>query len=205
MGLIDEIEKLQKTSLKKRIDTRLKQFSSSKNTRKWFSELCFCLLTANSKAKTALQIEKQLGVNGFCEAGLADVRKCIQQNKHRFHNNKAKYIVEARTHIDIKAKLVGKNDFEAREWLVKNIKGLGMKEASHFLRNVGYTDVAIVDRHILNVLVENKMIKEKPVFISKKVYMQIEEKLRKLASSLNMSQAELDLYMWYIKTGVVLK
>lgn len=203
MKLIDDIKKLKKTSLKKKIDARLKQFASVKNTRQWFSELCFCLLTANSKAKTALQIERQLGVRGFCEACLSDVRKCIKQNKHRFHNNKAKYIVEAREHIDIKDKL-SKDDFEARDWLVKNIKGLGMKESSHFLRNVGYKNLAIVDRHVLNLMSDYSLIRKLKT-MNKKEYLRIEQILKKISDRLKMSQAELDLYMWYIKTGEVLK
>ncbi|MBW3021610.1 N-glycosylase, partial [Candidatus Woesearchaeota archaeon] len=93
----------------------------------------------------------------------------------------------------------------ARELLVTNIKGLGYKAASHFLRNVGYKNLAIVDRHIVNILVENKIIKQKPKTITKKLYFDIETKLDKISKQINMSQAELDLYLWYMKTGKVLK
>ena len=129
--------------------------------------------------------------------------KCIKRNKHRFHNNKTKYIVEARKYKNIKTILVKEDD--PREWLVKHIKGLGYKESSHFLRNVGYTDYAIVDRHILNVLLDNKVIKEKPLSLNKKVYLEIEGKLALIGKKLKMNQAKLDLYLWYIKTGKVLK
>jgi len=86
-----------------------------------------------------------------------------------------------------------------RGWLVKNVKGVGYKEASPFLRNVGYFDVAILDRHILTLMNEDKKA------LSKKRYLKIENKFRQLASKLGMSCAELDLYMWYIETGWVLK
>ncbi|GAJ17855.1 unnamed protein product, partial [marine sediment metagenome] len=34
------------------------------------------------------------------------------------------------------------DEIKLREWVVKNFKGLGYKEASHFLRNIGYKNFA---------------------------------------------------------------
>lgn len=209
--LISEINSVKKTSTKNLIDNRLKEFESFQNkpSRAWFSELCFCLLTANSKAKTALSIQKELGVKGFCEACSDEIKQCIIKNKHRFHNNKTGYIINARKHIDIKSKIKKiikrYDEAAARRWLVENIKGLGYKEASHFLRNIGYKNLAIVDRHVINLLVEYKILKEKPKSITKKLYHEIEKKLERISEKLNMSQAELDIYLWYMKTGEVLK
>ena len=200
-GLTEELKKLRKTKLKKKVKKRLKQFESlgKKNTEQWFSELCFCILTANSKAHTAIKIQNELKAEGFCRKGKDGVRRCIIAHKHRFHNNKTAYIVGAREHIDIKKKLKGMKSPKAREWLVSNVKGLGMKEASHFLRNVGYFDLAILDRHILSLMGEGKK------YPTKKKYLEIEKKFKKIADKLKMSPAELDLYMWYMKTGEVLK
>jgi N-glycosylase/DNA lyase len=197
--------------VRKTVDLRLKQFSAfkDKSEREWFSELCFCILTANSKASTAIKIHQELCPDGFCDASLGKVRQTIMKHKHRFHNNKAKFIVAARPHLDIKSKVMGlvreKGQKEAREWLVKNIKGIGYKEASHFLRNVGYFDLAILDRHILNLMVEDGILKEKPRSLPKKVYLEIEKKFEGLAKDHGMSCAELDLYLWSIKTGIVLR
>ncbi len=88
---------------------------------------------------------------------------------------------------------------------MKNIKGIGYKEASHFLRNVGYKNIAILDRHIINLMLEYGLIEEKPKTLSRKIYLSIEKKLKIIADRLNMPMAELDLYMWYMKTGEVLK
>ena len=209
--LINQIKKLQDSEVSETVNKRLAEFESFKNkgNKQWFSELCFCILTANSRADTAMQIQKDLGADGFCEACSADVKKCIRSNKHRFHNNKTKFIVEAREHLLVKQvvqEIVEKEGEEsAREWLVENIKGIGFKEASHFMRNVGYKNLAILDRHILNLMLENGFIKEKPVSLNKKKYLEIEKKFRALARKLNMSPAKLDLYMWYLKTGKVLK
>ena len=91
-----------------------------------------------------------------------------------------------------------------REWLVNNIKGIGYKEASHFLRNIGFDDYAIIDFHIIDILTRYKII-EKPKYLSKKKYLEIEEILRKIAKQTNLTLAELDLYLWYMETGKILK
>lgn len=205
--LIKEIKYIKNSSVKNKVDKRLKEFKNfkNKNTKEWFSELCFCILTANSKAVTALKIQEELTPKGFCEYSLNNVRKTIRKNKHRFYNNKAKYIIAARKHIDIKNKIKGLGEIKAREWLVKNVKGLGYKEASHFLRNVGCKNLAILDRHILNLMKEYNLIKEKPKILNKKNYLEIETIFKKIADTLKMPCARLDLYMWYMKTGEVLK
>lgn len=210
-SLVQRIKRLRKASIAEKVSQSLLEFGSFKGrgSRQWFSELCFCLLTANSRAETALKVQQTLGAEGFCKATEAKVRKCIKDAGHRFHNNKARFIVEARKHFDVKqvvTKLVEKEGEKAtREWLVKNVKGLGYKEASHFLRNVGYRNLAILDRHILNLLLHNGFVKEKPESLSKKKYLEIEKKFQAIAKQLKMPAAELDLFMWYLKTGKVLK
>ncbi|HRZ85549.1 MAG TPA: N-glycosylase/DNA lyase [Candidatus Paceibacterota bacterium] len=206
MWLKSEIERLKQTSVKELIDKRLESFSSfaDKQNEYWFSELCFCILTANSRADSAMRIQSQVSPMGFLMSPEANIARAIKTNKHRFHNNKAKYICEARTYKNIREIVSGMNEVEAREWLVENIKGLGYKEASHFLRNTGSKNLAILDRHILNLMAENGII-TRPKSLNKKSYLEIEEKFNSLAQELGMSSAELDLYMWFMKTGVVLK
>lgn len=207
--LVEQVEALKEKPVAGKIESRLREFEAvwSMDSKRWFSELCFCLLTANSKAKTALEIEKQLGIEGFCTSSFDTLKDCIRDNKHRFHNNKARYICEARTHLDIKEKIISFVDDEgevrARDWLANSVKGLGYKEASHFMRNVGYRDIGIVDRHIINLLVEHGM--EKPLNISKGRYLEIEDRLRDIGEKVSMDLAKLDLYLWYLKTGEVLK
>ncbi|MEM2975891.1 MAG: N-glycosylase, partial [Candidatus Bathyarchaeia archaeon] len=96
------------------------------------------------------------------------------------------------------------DEIALREWLVKNIKGIGYKEASHFLRNIGFTNLAIIDFHILNILTRHKLIK-KPKTLTRKNYLEIEQTLKNIAEKLNLTLAELDLYLWYIETNKILK
>ena|SRR3990167_6020634 len=186
------------------IETRLKEFQEVKNSDsdRWFSELCFCILTANSRAQTAINIQNEVGIEGFKNYSQEKLSNIIRQNKHRFHNNKAKYIVESRKFFDIKNILNQfKYGIEAREFLAKTVKGLGFKESSHFLRNVGYSDVAIIDRHILRFMLENRLITEIPKIIKKSDYLKFEDILRSIDPKLD----RLDLIIWQKVTGKVLK
>jgi N-glycosylase/DNA lyase len=208
--LIKRVGELRKGKVKAKVEKRLSEFRAlgKKGNKEWFSELCFCILTANSRARSAINIQKEMGARKFCECARGDIVRCIKRHKHRFHNTKAEYIIKARKFVNIKneIRLLGlAKGAEARQWLVDNIKGIGYKEASHFLRNVGYFDLAILDRHILNLMVENGFLKRRPKSLNKANYMDIEKKFRQIAAKLRMKAAELDLYMWYMKTGEVLK
>lgn len=185
------------------INTRLTQFAElgELDNDEWFSELCFCILTANSQAQKAIDIQKQIGIKGFLENSEERIAHTIKSFGHRFHNNKAKYIVLARKFRNIKDLLKGLTSHQAREFIVKNIKGLGYKEASHFLRNVGYGDLAIIDRHIIKFLYKNNFIKEISNTITKKTYLHFEDILKAYKISLN----KLDLMIWCHITGKILK
>lgn len=201
---LKETEKIKKSKTKKLIDQRLSEFKAKnkKSNKEWFSELCFCLLTANWKAKEAIAIQEELDRTDFCSCNEKKLKAFLKEKGHRFWPQRAEMIVLASKNKNIKDIL--SNEKEPREWLVKNIKGLGYKEASHFLRNVGYEDYTIIDFHIIDVLVRNKIIK-KPKTLTKKRYLEIEKTLKKIADKLNMTLAELDLYLWCMETGQVLK
>jgi len=169
----------------------------------WFSELCFCLLTANYTAEGGMRIQKEAG--DFSALSERQVRSLLKRCGHRFPNARAKYIRGARKHKRSLAALRKmRSDYERREWLVKNVRGLGYKEASHFLRNVGFMDVAIIDRHVVNVLAEYGIVK-KPKTLTKKKYLAIEKKLRHLSEKTRIPLGELDFYIWWLKTGKILK
>ena len=97
-----------------------------------------------------------------------------------------------------------KSEADLREWIVKNVKGLGYKESSHFLRNIGFQDYAIIDFHIVDLLVKHDLI-EKPKTMTKSKYLEIEKILKEIGEKLELNMAQLDLYLWYLETGKVLK
>jgi len=205
--LLQEIKKLKKGSIGRIVAKRVGEFKrmGKKPGKEIFKELCFCLLTANYSAKGGIRIQKEIG-DGFLRLGEKALAKKLKALGHRFPNTRAKFIAEARKNAGKMKKVVFSfgNGKEAREWLVKNVKGLGYKEASHFLRNVGFMDVAVVDFHIVDLLAKNKIIK-KPKTMTKKKYLEIEKVLEKLAKKSGLEPGELDLYLWYMETGEVLK
>ena len=109
--------------------------------------------------------------------------------------------------LKVKEKISALPDvFALREWLIENVKGMDYKEASHFLRNVGFgDDIAILDRHILKNLVRYSIIDEVPKSLTGKKYLEIEEKMRKFAQKAGIPFAHLDLLWWSEETGEIFK
>ncbi len=204
--LLDKIRQLEQSEINSLAERRLAEFSSfkTKSEDEWFSELCFCILAANAKQKTSAEIQAQLSHQGFRTLSEETLANLIKVNKHRFHNNKAKYIVQARDFANVKSIIQDMPEIQAREWLVQNISGIGMKEASHFIRNTGGQNLAILDRHILSILAENSIIK-RPKSLTAQNYLLIEKSITDLASILRMTPAKLDLLLWYLKNGEIAK
>jgi N-glycosylase/DNA lyase len=209
-GLKNSYEK-KKSEIKKRLEGFKKVWEKSDED--VFVELCFCLLTPQSKARAADRAIKSLLEKNilFSENKEQILRELVNAGV-RFPENKAKYIVEAReffTHdgkIDIKSKLDKGSASAKREWLIENVKGLGYKEASHFLRNVGLGfELAILDRHIMKNLIEYGVIDEIPKCLSRKCYLFFEEKMKKFSRQVNIPLADLDLLFWSGETGEIFK
>jgi len=135
-----------------------------------------------------------------------ELRRKLKAAGHRFPNTRARFIVRARKFHDLKDSVRKFGDVRrAREWLVNNVEGIGWKESSHFLRNVGFDNVAILDRHVLSVMFKHGLIDQVPRPMARRRYLETEGKLEHLARELGLSLGELDLYLWYIKTGKILK
>ncbi len=176
-----------------------------------FSELCFCLLTANSSATLGIKLQAYLGDEGFTNRSFEELSDVFRKFGHRYPEQRAERIVEARKKFPEIQELIKKekNPKVLRQLLSDSkspykIKGFGYKEASHFLRNIGILELGIVDRHISRFLMENGLLRQVKT-ITPKVYLEAEEVLSKLAQELRMSIGELDLYIFYIKTKKVLK
>lgn len=207
--LIKIVEKHKNSPIKEIIESRKREFDSfqNKNSNEIFKELCFCLLTANFSAHEGIKIQNSIG-EGFMHLNEEELAKRLSELGHRFPNARAKYIVLARDYKDnIKEILNSKEtELEKRKWLVNNIKGIGFKEASHFLRNIGYKNLAIIDFHIIDLLLRHKIIEQlKSKSLTPKKYLEIEGVLNEIAIATNTNLGELDLYLWYEETGKILK
>ncbi len=205
--LISRVNGLKNLPIKEVIDSRVAEFETlgKKDSREVWKELCFCFMTANYSAEGGMRIQKEVG-DGFISLDNEMLALKLKSLGHRFPNARAGFVVGAREYVDSIKDILGgmESDFERREWLVKNIRGLGMKEASHFLRNIGYKDVAIIDFHIVDLLVKEGLI-ERPKTLTPKKYVEIENVLKDISFNVGINLGELDLYLWYLETGKVLK
>ena len=202
-------------SRKKAIRKRLLDFQAVWNEpdERIFSELAFCFCTPQSKAKSCWDAVSYLQESGLLYSGShEEIRKGLHR-KVRFHNNKSGYILHARGiftekgKLSLKKRLLEKGTpFEMREWLVLNLKGIGYKEASHFLRNIGMgKDLAILDRHILKNLKKHGAIKDVPKTLTPKKYKEIEQQMAEFSRKVRIPMEEMDLLFWSEETGEVFK
>ena len=199
--------------LQRHIKTALRDFKRVwKSDSAIYEEFCFCLLTPQSSAKQAMKC-----INDLKRHKLLDKGKASQKEKYvrkvRFFRTKAKRLEEAqkkfpRSRIKsiLKKEGLPNNPIKTREFLVREVNGYGMKESSHFLRNIGFgKEIAILDRHILKNLKTCGIIKEVPATISSEKYLDIEEKMHNFCKKNKIDFAELDLIFWSNETGEILK
>jgi N-glycosylase/DNA lyase len=203
---IDELRKAYAGSGKK-IRARLEDFARVPRE-EYFYELVYCLMTPQSSAVNAGKAVEHLKQADFLARDI-DPSEILFRKDHyiRFHNTKARRLLEAKTGLpEILAALGrGSSAPEMRDWFVRNVKGLGWKEASHFLRNIGYRDLAILDRHILRNLRRHGIIRALPPSLTPARYRSIEERFRRFADAVGIPMDELDLLFWSRETGEILK
>jgi len=177
-----------------------------------FAELAFCLFTPQSKARSCWAAVERLRERGLlCSGEACDVAG--QLEGVRFHNTKARNLTEVRRLFSADGRLRVRETLgrfgsgrEAREWLVAEVKGLGYKEATHFLRNIGRGEgMAILDRHILRNLVALGVLDAVPASLSRRRYLEIEDAMVRAADALGIPVQELDLLMWCKETSDLFK
>lgn len=87
---------------------------------------------------------------------------------------------------------------EARKMLVEMVWGFGPKQASLFLRRVGFcSELAVLDTHVLDYLHMACGISPKPGSLSRlPVYERLETTFQRLATEFGHAVGSLDLAMW---------
>ena len=197
------------------ISARIEEFKQlwrSGTEEELFHELVFCLLTPQSRAKLCWKAVERLCDDDLLFGACRDV---IAKNLTgvRFHHTKAANIERVRElfvrngEFNVRTSIMRfDSPFDARVWLVQNVKGFGYKEASHFMRNIGLgEDFAILDRHILKNLKRLGVIDEIPSCLNAKRYIDIEEKMRQFADDIGIPMDHLDLLLWFRETGEIFK
>lgn len=211
------IEKIKTAYSERRVEIRAKLsefkavWQAESDERLW-EEMVFCFFTGGCSARMGMQsvdAVREILLTG----GQVELAERLR-GRHRYPNARAGYIVASRNFLQehcglrLREKLNSFENSEARrDWLVKEkrIKGLGYKEASHYLRNIGLKGYAILDKHILKSLSELGIIDDATPPSTRAKYLSTEEKLKELARMTNINFEELDLVLWSMKTGEILK
>ena len=202
---------------RKEIRKRLGEFQDvwhkGSDARLW-EELAYCIFTAGASARMGLNsvaAVRSLLLDGDSEAMTAALK---QNGAHRFPVARPRYIVSTRNYFNadcgmaLRKRLRSFSDpFERRDWLAqeKQVKGLGYKEASHFLRNIGVKGHAILDKHVMRCLAEVGVIDTAKPPSTRRKYLEVEQQLARFARDIRVDFDELDLVLWSMKTGEVLK
>jgi N-glycosylase/DNA lyase len=189
------------------IQKRLKNFSQVLPSQ-YFYELAYCILTPQSSAVNATQAVGRLQANSFFETPFDPEPILFQKDFYiRFHRTKARLLLRLRESFpDILEALSDSTPATVlREWLVEHVHGFGYKEASHFLRNIGHRDLAILDRHILKNLKRFGAIRAIPKTLTRKQYLKLEDQFHRFADTVGIPLDELDLLFWSMETGEILK
>jgi N-glycosylase/DNA lyase len=213
------VESIKETHRARRdeIRARLAEFDAvwrtASDARLW-EELVYCIFTAGASARMgmkAVETIRHLLLDGTREEMTAAL---VSRGAHRYPAARPGYIVVTRDYLRedcglrLRERLAGFTDpVERRDWLARErrVKGLGYKEASHFLRNVGFLGYAILDKHILRSLAELGVISSPEPPATRKRYLETEDRLRAFSRSVQIDFDELDLILWSMKTGEVLK
>lgn len=197
------------------IETRLAEFANvwrQGSDELLFQELVFCIFTAGASARMGLRSIE--AVQNLLQSGTHEELSGALQKKHRYPRARSGYIVVTREYLNedcgmrLRERLESFDDaHERRDWLARErrIKGLGYKEASHYLRNIGFRGYAILDKHILRSLHELGVIDSPAAPATRRRYLAVEEELRRFAKRINVDFDELDLILWSMKTGEILK
>lgn len=212
----DLIDRLKRSYEEKRdaIRQRMKEFEETYKSgdEAIFTELCFCILTAGSSAKAGIACIEAIKDIIFTGSA-SEIEKRIER-KHRYPKARAEYIVHTRNYLQREWNLQMRKLIESfddklalRDFFAtnKDIKGIGYKEASHFLRNIGFKGYAILDIHIMRSLFEFGLVDSPKPPSTRSKYLMIEEKMKQFAAEIDIDFDDLDLLMWSNRTGEILK
>lgn len=196
-----------------RAQQRLREYAAVPAS-EYFYELAYCLLTPQSSAVNADTAIGRLKALSFLERG-GDPTPVLRQGDAyiRFHNTKARRLQAVRDQFPVIAARLAATPPSAppedvlalRDWLIGHVNGLGRKEAAHFLRNIGYRGLAILDRHILRNLTYHGVLRSMPVSLTPARYSIIEGLVRQFAGDIGIDMDELDLLFWSRETGEIRK
>ena len=126
---------------------------AKKSEEDMFYELCFCICSPQTTFSKNSDLNKELRARDFFNKPISYETLQELTVQVRFYQRKALFLIEAKRAWDVIYAAVNNDviaDYDKRKWLVTHVRGLGMKTASHFLRNaIGCEYFAILDTHVV--------------------------------------------------------
>ncbi len=187
-------------TMRSAIRAKLAEFRRPKTNDMQFEELCFCILAAGTSARLAQQTIATFDYDTLHSGNFKKIQKVLK-SCYRFHTIRANYLADAK----INFKKIDLMKDSRRADLIREIKGIGPKEASHFLRNIGYSGYAILDKHVIGLMHDLGVFETRKAPSSLKQYEILEAQLKDFAQTQNIDFDELDLALWSYKTGEIIK
>jgi len=200
-----------------------RKWNEMSETELW-EELCLCMLSSNVPYELALSafshlrserllrpkwiVKRKSAVNQLSKELSKRIylprTKNGSHRKYRFPNTRAENIVKAaktiyQRHHGLMQLLRNLDDEEkARDFLAMKIPGIGLKQASHFLRNIRYSEsLAIIDSHIIAFLAEIGTIPHERIkTVTPEIYMRLEKIIQDLSESLETDMSVFDMAVW---------
>ncbi len=189
------------------------------------SELVLCILSSQEKYEVALAAIKSLRKKNVlripkCKSDFKEIKSQIKgtlknpvhfkfnekdcSRRLRFFAKKGTYIINTLENIYLNdltiTEILNQKDCiqETRKNIIYYTFGLGPKQASMFLRNIGYhSEFAILDKHVIDYMRIMGLTRLSAVnFSSMASYQEIETKLKSYAATHNVNLLHLDLAIW---------
>lgn len=176
-----------------------KKTQSDLTARYIFYNLCFCLCAPQTTFDANTEVQDRIVERNYFEKPIPDEEMHEILKPVRFYRRKTKALQKMRDGFyEIRSKMIRHiPPKQKRDWLVENVWGMGMKAASHLLRNLGFgQNLAIVDTHVLKFL----RIENWPS--SKKAYGEVEQKLEEVVEVCGLDcMCQLDVIIWQHYSG----
>lgn len=192
-------------------DEQMRLLRGQDHDQSLFEEYAFCVFAANTSAEMGMTAVDT--VRDVLRSATPEQMTRLLRGKYRFINLRPAYLAHSREYLErtghgFRELLEGFADAQTRrDFLADNhgLKGMSYKEASHFLRNCGFGEYAILDKHILNCLTELGVVESNRPPRNRAEYLAVEEKMKDFSLAQGIGMDELDLLLWSWKTGKVLK
>jgi N-glycosylase/DNA lyase len=196
-----------------------------RSERKLLEELIFCILSSQERYEIALAASKRLtdGTLDLSPRTEIDLTRLYDEVSHilsqpfsykigpvsrsakiRSGKRKTHFIVDTVGKIGLGGSTIrqlvdsGSNSSDTREKIVNAIAGIGPKQASMFLRNIGLcVDLAILDKHVVDYMnIMALMNPSKFNFSRLNEYEEAESRLQAYAFQYGVEMLHLDIAIW---------